>query len=143
MNRKTFIKRIALVAAGLPLLSKAGISRSSNKLKIYEGELRGIPYYDYYHLVEQLPEKADVACRREPENPYDEFAIAIYYMGSKLGFLPAKENQVPARMMDAGVPLSAKLLTQYPGMPVVELHLVVDDNFISSHSDYKQTSQTL
>ena len=40
---------------------------------------------------------------REPDNPYDEFAILIKTMdGVKIGYIPQKDNIIFARFMDAG-----------------------------------------
>ena len=40
---------------------------------------------------------------REPDNPYDEFAILIKTMdGVKIGYIPQKDNIIFARLMDAG-----------------------------------------
>ena len=39
---------------------------------------------------------------REPDNPYDEFAILIKTMdGVKIGYIPQKDNIIFARLMDA------------------------------------------
>jgi len=40
--------------------------------------------------------------KREPENEYDEFAIAIYCDTIRIGFVPAEMNLVCSRLMDAG-----------------------------------------
>ena len=45
---------------------------------------------------------------REPENKYDEFAIAVFTQsGKKLGYLPEKDNPILARLLDAGKRLAA------------------------------------
>ncbi len=40
--------------------------------------------------------------KREPDNKYDEFAIAIYCDNIKIGYMPAELNEVCSRLMDAG-----------------------------------------
>ncbi|MEI6138922.1 MAG: HIRAN domain-containing protein [Mariniphaga sp.] len=40
--------------------------------------------------------------KREPDNQYDEFAIAIYCDSVRIGFVPAEMNLVCSRLMDAG-----------------------------------------
>jgi hypothetical protein len=41
--------------------------------------------------------------RREPQNRYDGFAIAVHRRdGTKLGYIPRGANQTLARLMDAG-----------------------------------------
>lgn len=47
---------------------------------------------------------------REPDNPYDEFAILIKTMdGVKIGYIPQKDNIIFARLMDAGKLLFEKI----------------------------------
>ena len=47
---------------------------------------------------------------REPDNPYDEFAILIKTMdGVKIGYIPQKDNIIFARLMDAGKFLFGKI----------------------------------
>lgn len=40
--------------------------------------------------------------KREPNNKYDNFAIAIYCDNIRIGFVPAEMNLVCSRLMDAG-----------------------------------------
>lgn len=66
-------------------------------------------------LYETLQEGERVRLVREPENPYDEYAIRIDALpedgeisrealvpGSKLGYIPRDRNKIFARLMDAG-----------------------------------------
>ena len=48
--------------------------------------------------------------KREPDNQYDDFAIAIYNgQGEKLGYIPRDRNEMLARLMDAGKWFYAKV----------------------------------
>lgn len=48
--------------------------------------------------------------KREPDNKYDNFAIAIYNsQGDKLGYIPRDKNEMLARLMDAGKWFYAKV----------------------------------
>jgi hypothetical protein len=40
--------------------------------------------------------------RREPDNPYDRLAIALYLRGRKIGYVPRVSNRCHAAHMDAG-----------------------------------------
>ena len=47
---------------------------------------------------------------REPENPYDPKAIMIQTeTGTKIGYVPEKDNLIFARLMDAGKQLFARI----------------------------------
>lgn len=48
-----------------------------------------------------VPEKV-LPMKREPNNKFDEFAIAIYCDNIRVGFVPAEMNLVCSRLMDAG-----------------------------------------
>ena len=49
-----------------------------------------------------------LALRRQPENRYDALAIEVLGPeGHKLGYVPRRRNEMPARLMDAGKRLSA------------------------------------
>lgn len=56
---------------------------------------------------------APLKLQREPRNAFDESAIAIYDLeNNKLGYIPKIKNEIPARLMDAGKNLSAKLIAK-------------------------------
>lgn len=40
--------------------------------------------------------------KREPNNKYDEFAIAVCFNNIRIGYVPADMNMVCSRLMDAG-----------------------------------------
>lgn len=51
--------------------------------------------------------------QREPQNKFDELAIAIYDSNKNhLGFVPQAKNEVLARLLDAGKQLSAQLVAK-------------------------------
>lgn len=53
---------------------------------------------------------AKLILRRQPDNKFDENAIAIYDNAENhLGYVPKTQNIILARLLDAGKPLSAKL----------------------------------
>ncbi len=49
---------------------------------------------------------------REPENQYDCWAIAIYLNDYKLGYVPRAQNEIIARLMDAGKLFYSKLISK-------------------------------
>lgn len=46
---------------------------------------------------------------REPDNPYDPLAVAVYFEKNKLGYLPRAENGLVSHMMDTGEDLRAMI----------------------------------
>ena len=51
--------------------------------------------------IQIVPEKV-LVMKRETDNKYDKFAIALYCEDIKIGFVPATMNLVCSRLMDAG-----------------------------------------
>ena len=49
---------------------------------------------------------------REPENEYDSLAVAVYVNDFKLGYVPMAQNEVIARLMDAGKLFYCKLTSK-------------------------------
>lgn len=58
----------------------------------------------------QLQPGAKLRLQREPQNKFDELAVAVYdACDNHLGYLPKFQNAVPSRLLDAGKFVSAKL----------------------------------
>lgn len=81
-------------------------------------------------LEEKIPLKAEI--RREPKNPHDPNAIAVYidqwpYKGAQLGYLSRGTASVIAPWMDAGriTVLSAWIVTIEPESYQAELNLQI------------------
>lgn len=53
-------------------------------------------------IEEQIVTEKMLTMKREPNNAYDKFAIAIYLDNIRIGFVPAEMNLVCSRLMDAG-----------------------------------------
>lgn len=80
----------------------------------------------YVDEIEEYAESifmgVELSLVREPKNPADEFAIMVKDKdGHKLGYVPRKMNKIPARLMDAGKMLFAKVTECNPGLGTVEI----------------------
>ena len=54
--------------------------------------------------------KGDVLeLRREPENEKDPGAVAVYYGGKHIGFIPKHSNRDVGAALDAGLPVTAEV----------------------------------
>jgi HIRAN domain len=100
-SRRNLILMFATAGAGLA----AGDSSAAVEPEIPALDF-AIAGGTYYSLAAALPtlaigERLDL--RREPDNPYDRFAIAVQRQsGAKLGYVPRAANQTLARLIDAG-----------------------------------------
>lgn len=99
-------KSIIPVTPGLlALLSKAqtGITPFTQEIFLLEIIIAGTTFCDNLETVEdQIVAEKVLTMKREPENPHDKFAIAIYCDKTRIGYVPADLNLVCSRLMDAG-----------------------------------------
>ena len=111
MDRKRFLQKSAILGAGLSLNSFKLDNSSLNltNLVIYKNYLRGCEYYwDNLSKIE-INNDLNPSLKRELENKYDKFAIAVYLQGLKVGYIAAFENVVIAKMIDQGVKITPKI----------------------------------
>ncbi len=89
----------------LALISGKGTGLEPFRQEIFllEIVIAGTTYCEDIEIVESLivAEKV-LTMKREPNNNYDKFAIAIYCDNVRIGFVPAEMNLVCSRLMDAG-----------------------------------------
>lgn len=107
MKRSDFLKTLGIGAGGIIL--PANNLLSSKPVKVYDNYVRGLQYFQYATIKNQLKENDPVELLREPENLQDKFAIQVNFNQLRLGYIAAFENVVLANMMDAGVELSARI----------------------------------
>ena len=110
MKRRNFIKTLL----GLPLLipSKHGLYQPNPNHEIRDvliqtSPVAGFQYHQGKRFWKELSVGDKLQLSREPENPYDENAVAIYRKGIKLRYLPRVENIAVAHMMDKGQSINA------------------------------------
>ena len=57
---------------------------------------------DIDEIFPQLQTDCMLRLQRDPNNKYDELAVAIYFGDKRIGWVPRKKNEVLARLLDAG-----------------------------------------
>lgn len=108
MNRSDFLQRLI----GLGLFGKLPVSVLYTKRKVYllQCFVAGFRHYKGMELLNEMEVNDFVELRREPNNEYDDFAIALYWQQEKIGFVPADLNEMIARLLDASaLPLLATI----------------------------------
>ena len=68
--------------------------------------IAGVKFHQYKEALATggLTVNSHLTLVPEPENQYDNTAVAIYWEGYKLGYIPAKGNEdVKKRLVDKGV----------------------------------------
>lgn len=64
--------------------------------------IAGFTHHDGLEVIDELVLGADVELFIEPDNPYDAEAVAIYYRGKKLGYVPKDKNSWISLMLYYG-----------------------------------------
>ena len=88
----------------LSALSKGGISVSilPKDILVLETIVAGTSFRKLKDMEPQLAAKVRLELKREPENEYDTFAIALHFQQTKIGYIPKDCNEVISRLLDAG-----------------------------------------
>lgn len=64
--------------------------------------IKGFQHWDGALVLKYIEVGDQLDLVREADNPYDPQAIAIYFKGTKLGYVPATENDLFSMMMFYG-----------------------------------------
>jgi len=90
-----------------PLALSTGSSR--RHLVIQRSPITGFRHHEAPSIWAALQPRVPVTLVREPSNRHDPDAVALYWKGRKLGYLPRRENFVVARLLQGERRLSARI----------------------------------
>lgn len=99
MTRLQFIKNLVGFLGLSQIPTEIGVE--FEKIYLLQFFVRGFQYYEGPKLLKQINQSGLLDLKREPENKYDKNAIALYFEGHKIGFVPREENHLFAKMLDA------------------------------------------
>jgi len=110
MNRSDFLKSLttdiaAFATGGL----KALTPEEPRWLLLGEMPVAGYKYYIGKKIEHLMEPGKELSLKREPENEYDEAAIAVYFNKIKIGYLPHAENATIALLMDQQANVAATI----------------------------------
>jgi hypothetical protein len=77
---------------------------------LQESPLAGYQYHRASGVWPFLRVGEALKLRREPGNPHDPNAIAVWYKNEHLGYVPRLENRTLAQMLDRGERLEARIV---------------------------------
>ena len=107
------VKEVAPLNSLQPLPDRGLVNLLNQRGK--SGDNLPIPFEQEIFLLEvQIAGTSDrLICRREPDNYHDEWAIRFYTLdGEPIGYIPKKQNQILARLMDAGKEIYGRYQSQ-------------------------------
>jgi hypothetical protein len=105
MERRTFFTRL-FGSLGLIAASPAATAAARTVL-IQESPIAGFQFHHGEAVWSSLRVGQLLDLVREPSNPHDRDAVAVYFQGEQLGYVPRAENHAVAQMMDRGESLEA------------------------------------
>ncbi len=79
------------------------------QILVQSSPLAGFQYYAGKVVWDEIHEGDALTLTREPENPHDLQAVRVDWHGIKLGYVPRRDNEAVARMLDNGTSVSAKI----------------------------------
>jgi hypothetical protein len=98
MLHRNFIRPLLNLAGLAEAAGTTGIQHGSPspRLLIQESTLAGFQYHEGKTVCSRLQGNAPLQLVREPDNRYDERAVAAYWRNHTLGYPPSDENTASA-----------------------------------------------
>ena len=82
---------------------------------IQTSPLAGFQYHQGEKIWEKLRINHNLRLVRERNNAYDERAVAVFWQGQKLGYVPRMENTAISRILDQNIPVTARIIRLQEG----------------------------
>ena len=109
MRRRTVIRAFCGLLGFGTLPQRRAHAAAPREIRLAGTHVAGTAYYDAEAVAGRLRPGQRLVLRRQPGNRYDALAIEVIGPGGhKLGYVPRRRNEIPARLMDAGKRLSAR-----------------------------------
>lgn len=105
---KRAIRKFAIALLCLILVSPAG-AEVSERILLQASPLAGFQYYHGKQLWDEMRVNDALELVREPDNVHDPRAVRVEWHGIKLGYVPRRDNEAVARLLDRGSRLEARI----------------------------------
>ena len=100
---RTFIVTLLLALLPVTVYGEASII-------VQQSPLAGFQYYDGKARWDEMKPGDVLTLVRERDNPHDANAVRVEWNGSRLGYIPRRENADVARQMDRGAAVKARIV---------------------------------
>ncbi|GMR21442.1 MAG: HIRAN domain-containing protein [Gammaproteobacteria bacterium] len=111
MKRRGFLQALAALVAGAGAspMAPPAMAGTAKRITIQESSLAGFQYHAGPHIWERFAVGKPLDLLREPGNPYDRRAVAVFYDEFKIGYVPRSQNTAVSQMMDRGEQVNANI----------------------------------
>lgn len=146
MKRSDFLRRLI----GITGFGLFNVQALIPKRKIYLQQffVAGFKHYRGMQLLSHMQVNDLLELKREPENMHDLSAIALYWQQEKIGYVPAEQNEILAKLLDAqALPLLGMITHLKRDVKpwenvVAAIYFLQDDTIIiPPHADYLRQLQ--
>ena len=101
ITRREFVKRLGVV---LPIFAFGHKNSSSNhKIKLTTLKVAGVQYGEC--VTDNFSPTEVLDYKREEENIYDPYAVALYSKNKRVGYIPKENSRIIASLLDNGTAL--------------------------------------
>lgn len=76
---------------------------------VYSGYIAGYQYHKGAQMEHLFKQGTEFLLKAEPQNPFDNDAVAVYYDNARIGFIPPDTNADIAKRIQQGEPLKARV----------------------------------
>ena len=115
MQKRSRSGEKSTVVGQLKINLDEGTASLSDMIQSYKIRVKGVSYVNVNgtnrpDIISRCKiGEEEVELVREPENPKDEAAVAVYYSGQQIGYLPARDRRLAVHM-DAGLEVFAHIV---------------------------------
>ena len=92
------------------IYEKTALLSTRRKIILQESPLAGFQYHRGPAIWPFLQVGETLHLRREPSNPHDRHAVAVWFRNEHLGYIPRRENRTLAQLLDQGERLEATIV---------------------------------
>lgn len=108
-RRPPRIRLAAALLGGFLAIATPAAAAETIRILIQSSPLAGSQYYMVGELAGRMRMGDPLTLVRESDNPHDPNAIRVEWQGSKLGYVPRRENRALAAAIDAGEQVVARI----------------------------------
>ncbi len=99
MYRREFFKKLALLVTTLPLGLYAKRNEDKNWVKLTTLNVAGLQYGEMAEHT--FSPNEELKAVREPDNPYDRYAVALCKENRRVGYIPRTNSRIIASLLDS------------------------------------------
>lgn len=78
------------------------VQRIEKRRHFLHCDIAGFTYWDGCMAIEHLKIGTELTLVREEDNKFDPYAVALFFQGMKLGYIPRGENHDVSQLLEMG-----------------------------------------